>query len=256
MVKTQMFIFAALISGVAIGYFVKPGESPAPTEPADVETAKPLMENKGESASVAALRARIAELEGRLTARGRSAGGLDEASAKAAGSLERAAGERGERRGPPTGAEIRERMARMEKEDPVRFAQMTNHFARIRNFRRERAALKIDFLSSIDTSGMNASSRKTHQALQNAIAMRDDLEEQIHNPNLSDEERMSLFEQMRNSDHELRRLGAEERDSLLMQTASAIGLEGDDAVELAETIKDIFDATESPHRGMRPRPME
>ena len=95
MVKTQMFIFAALISGVAIGYFVKPGESPAPTEPAEVETAKPLMENKGESASVAALRARIAELEGMLTARGRRAGGLDEASAKAAGSLERAAGEHG-----------------------------------------------------------------------------------------------------------------------------------------------------------------
>jgi hypothetical protein len=139
---------------------------------------------------------------------------------------------------------------------------MTNHFAQMRTRRQERAALKIDFLSSIDTSGMDASARQTHEALQGLIARREELEEKIHNLDLPDEERAEAFEEMRRNDHAMRGLNRAERDNLLAQTSAALGLSDEDAVELTETIKDIIEATEGsfgrdgqpgfmPERGIR-----
>ena len=130
---------------------------------------------------------------------------------------------------------------------------MTNHFVRMRNMRRERAEMKIDFLSSVDTTGMTVRDRKVHEALQSAIARRDELEESMHDIDLSDEERGRLFEEMRKTDAELRDLGLAERDSLLRKTAEAMGLAGADSAELVETIKDVFEATDFSRGGMHPR---
>ena len=62
MIKHQMFIAAALLAGVAIGYFVKDEPIPA-EEPKTEEVAKKQVADKGEAASVRALRHRITELE-------------------------------------------------------------------------------------------------------------------------------------------------------------------------------------------------
>ena len=62
MIKHQMFIAAALLVGVAIGYFVKDEPIPA-EEPKVEEKTKKSVVDKGEEASVKALRRRIAELE-------------------------------------------------------------------------------------------------------------------------------------------------------------------------------------------------
>ena len=75
----------------------------------------------------------------------------------------------------------------------------------------------------------------------------------MHNPDLSDEERAELFGEMRENGRAMRRLNQAERDNLLAQTAEAVGLSGDDATELTETIKDIFEATEDSF-GMRGGP--
>ena len=63
MIKHQLFIAVALLAGVAIGYFVK--DAPvAAEEPAKAEEqAKKPVSDRGEEASVKALRHRIAELE-------------------------------------------------------------------------------------------------------------------------------------------------------------------------------------------------
>ena len=62
MIKHQMFIAAALLAGVAIGYFVK--DEPIPVEePTAEEIAKKPVADKGDEASVKALRRRSVELE-------------------------------------------------------------------------------------------------------------------------------------------------------------------------------------------------
>ena len=244
MLKSQLFIAAALLSGVAIGYFAKPDPVEADHRERQEAAVKALFSDKGDEASLAALRARIADLERRLAERGEAnASERTESKVESAGDRPAEAA-RPERRGPPTAAEMRERMARFEKEDPQRFAQMTNHFAQMRMRRQERAAMKIDFLSSIDTSGMDESARQTHEALQGLIARREELEEQMHDLDLSDEERAAAFEEMRRNDRAMRELNRVERDNLLAQTSAALGLSGEDAVELTETIKDIIEATE------------
>lgn len=251
MVRTQLFIAAALLSGVAIGYFAKPDGEAVGHEDRQEAAVAALFSDKGDEASLSALRARIADLERQLAARD---GAASTGSRIAEEEPRREEGARSERRGPPTAEEMRERMARFEKEDPQRFAQMTNHFAQMRIRRQERAAMKIDFLSSIDTSGMDESARQTHEALQELIARREELEEQMHNPDLPDEERAQLFEEMFKNDRAMNRLNRAERDNLLAQTSEALGLAGEDAVELTETIKDILEATEGSFGGMRGGP--
>jgi len=252
MVRTQLFIAAALLSGVAIGYFARTDLEDSRHEEAQEAAVKALFSDKGDEASLMALRARISELERLLAERGETPSSTEK-KIEGDDAGQRAKGEEGARRGPPTAAEMRERMARFEKEDPQRFAQMTNHFAQMRRRRSERAAMKIDFLSSIDTSDMDDAAREAHAEYQDLIARRDILEERIHNPDLTDEERAELFGEMRENDHAMRRLSQVERDNLLAQTAAIIGLTGDDAVELAETIKDIIEVTDG-SSGMRGGP--
>jgi len=252
MIRTQLFIAAALLSGVAIGYFARTDSDVSVHEDSQEAAVKALFSDRGEEATLRALRARISELERLLAERGEKPAATEE---KVEGGEEAPREKNGEgvRRGPPTAAEMRERMSRFEKEDPQRFAQMTNHFAQMRRRRSERAAMKIDFLSSIDTSDMDDAAREAHVEFQDLIARRDEIEERIHNPELTDEERARLFGEMRENDMAMRRLSQVERDNLLAQTAAVIGLSGEDAVELAETIKDIIEVTDG-SSGMRGGP--
>ncbi|MBQ3746128.1 MAG: hypothetical protein II863_01800 [Kiritimatiellae bacterium] len=252
MVKTQMFIAAALMVGVAIGYFVKPEDAGAASGVQQETAAKVPLEDKGAEASIAALRARIADLERQLAER--SEANEEERKVDTEESQQRAERSRDGWRRPPSGAEMRERMARLEKENPQRFAQMTNHFAQMRARRRERAAMKMDFLSSVDTSGMSESAKRTHADLQRLIERRDEIEERMHDANLSDEERGELFREMRENDRAMRDLNRMERDNLLAQTSAALGLSDEDAVELTETVRDIIEATEGHFGGGGPPP--
>ena len=152
MIKHQMFIAAALLAGVAIGYFVKDEPIPA-EEPKAEEKAKKPVADKGGEATVMALRHRIAELEKRLAAKDEKAEVAISNAVAEARPLE------------PPRQNWRERMEEMKKNDPERYTQMTNRFAQWRRNRAEQARDKIDFLSSIDTSRMSAGAKKTHIAL-------------------------------------------------------------------------------------------
>lgn len=247
MIKTQMLIGAALITGVAIGYFAKPDRA-VEREPDDTAVLTALFSDRGEEASIAALRARVSELEGLLAVKGIN--GTEGDKSGEAESVPRA--DEG-RRGPPSAAEIRERFARMEKEDPVRFSQMTNFFASMRRQRLERAQSKLDFLASVDTSRMNASAKSTHDELQELIASREELEDRMFNPDLSDDERRQLFEEMRETDMAIRELNGDERNNLIAQMLDGLGLEPEEAAEVGVTINSIIDAT-SGGREMRGGP--
>lgn len=235
MIKHQLFIGVALLVGVAIGYFVK-DEPVAADEPAKVETgAKKTVADKGEAASVKALRHRVAELEKLLAEKeGKSEIAISNAVAEAVKS----------RPPEPPRQNWRERMEAMKKSDPERYTEMTNRFAQWRRERAEQARGKIDFLSSIDTSRMSANVKKTHAELQGLLRRREEIESQLHQEDLSDEERGNLMRELGESHRELMRLNGEERKNLLDETAKSLGFEGEDAQEVSATIQDVIEATD------------
>jgi hypothetical protein len=231
----------ALAVGAAAGYFVRAARSTeAEGNATTAEVSGRPIEDLGESASVKALRARVAELERRLAEKARE--DKPEAVPVSGG---------GERAVSP-----RERMARLEKEDPARYAQITNRIANWRRRRAESAQAKIDFLASIDTSRMSKKERAVHEELQELVARREELESSMHNRDLDDDQRLRIFEELRSSGSRLRELAARERDSLLSETARNLGFEGEDVGEIVSTVKEIFEATDSGwgHRAFGPRP--
>lgn len=241
MLKTQMFIAAALFTGVAIGYFVKSDASAS--APAETRRpAKTVIADEGSDATVAALRARVAELEKRLRASAAETAPARTAEVAAVAQPAR----------PRPQESWRDRIEQMKKNDPARYAQMTNRFAQFRRRRLEHAQSRIDFLSSVDTSRMSASARKTHEALQDMIEKREELEQRMHNMlDLSDEERRNLWDEVRRTDREMNELNRQARDNLLEQTAGDLGFEGDDAKTIRETINGIIEATEGMGWGNR-----
>ena len=241
MIKTQMFIAAALLVGVAIGYFTKPSDSPQ-VAVAEVRAAKKAVTNVGDEASVRALRHRIVELEKMLA----------EKDGKTEIAISNAVAEAVKNRPPePPRGNWRERMEEMKKNDPERYTQMTNRFANWRRNRAEQARNKIDFLSSVDTSHMSKGARKTHEALQDLIAKREELEQRLHQPDLTDDERNKLMRELWSSHHELQRLNGEERRNLIDEAARNMGFEGEDAKEVSATIREVIEATDSGWGGGR-----
>ena len=235
MIKHQMFIAVALLAGVAIGYFVKDEPIPA-EEPKAEEIAKRQVADKGEAATVRALRRRIAELEKLLAEKnGKSEIAISNAVAEAAKARPPA----------PPQQNWRERMEEMKKNDPARYTQMTNRFAQWRRSRSEQARSKIEFLSSVDVSQMSAGAKKTHDALQELIARREGIEQQLQSPDLTDEERGKLMGELHSTHHELMRLNDEERNNLFVETARNLGFEGEDAKEISATIQEVIRATDS-----------
>lgn len=246
MVRGQLFVGAALLAGVAVGYFAGGYGSDAASAAAEPEVRrapKAAIADRGDEAAVKALRLRVAELEKALEERGEAG------AAKAADAAERPepAPEA------PRPANPREWAENFRKRDPEGFARMTNRVARWRQQRTERAQSAISFLSSIDTSGMGAAQRKVHAEFQDVIARREEIEAQIQREDLSWEERGKLMQEMFASHHEMSRLAAEERRNLLDATAQALGLAGDDAAEFSSTVDEIYKSTDSgfhmPHEG-------
>ena len=249
MIKHQMFIAAALLAGVAIGYFVK--DEPVASDGAakvEADARKPVAD-RGAEASVRALRRRVAELEKALA----------EKDGKSELAISNAVAESAKARPPdPPRQSWRERMEEMRRNDPERYAQMTNRFANWRRSRAEQARGKIDFLSSIDTSHMSAESRKTHNALQELIVRREEIEAKLQSPDLPDEERGKLMTELHATHREMVRLNGEERDILFAETARNIGFEGEAAREFSATIREVIEATDNGwgghhggHRGSR-----
>jgi len=242
MIRNQLFIAAALFVGVAIGYLMKPDAKPVEAAEDKGPVAASAVDDRGAAASLQALRTRIAELEKLLAEKAAEAAPVQVAEAKPV-----EAAQQGERRGPPSMKEMRERMEQMAKDDPERFAQMTNRMARWRQRRIDRANAKLDFLESVDTSKMTAEQKKVHDAFQNLLVRREELVEKMHNPEMTDEDREDIFRDMRETDHAMRQAARAEREALISQAAQALGFTGEDAATVSATFGDIISSTETSH---------
>ena len=91
---------------------------------------------------------------------------------------------------------------------------------------------------------MTAKQRQVHEDYVNLLARIDELGEQL-NPlaDVTEEQRKAAGQEMRESWHKLHELQRIERDTLLTQTANALGFRGRKAQEVVEGIKQVYEAT-------------
>lgn len=244
MVKQQLFIGAALVAGVAIGYFVQPQRPAAETETieeAPKVMSKTTLPDVGEASALAALRARVKDLEAQLAARTEERVSTDERQGASR------AGRPGGMQGMFNGQSRREWVENLKKENPQAYAAMTNGIAFANRNRLERNQKKLDFLSSVDTSRMSPSVRATHGALQDLIARREALDDgSVDWENLSDDEMRAQIDKRREIEGEIGRLSAIERRNLIHEAGKELGLQGESANDFAAAIQEIYDATETP----------
>ena len=148
--------------------------------------------------------------------------------------------------GPPSRAELEE----MREKDPERYVQTTNRIAQFRAGWQERLQNQFDILESADTTHMTEKQRQVHEDYKKLLARIDELGEQL-NPlaNVSEEQRKAARQEMRETWHQLHELQRVERDTLLTQTANALGFRGRDAREVVEAIKNVYEATGGGHWG-------
>lgn len=150
----------------------------------------------------------------------------------------------------------------LKKENPERYVQVTNNMARWRESRIATVQSRLDFLSSIDTARMSKAEKKSHERLQELLVQREELMNSLdaggNGAQLSGEERGSIMRQMRDVSHEINELNAVERENLIKRTAEELGFSGEDVGEIASTIKEIIEATESGFgfRNMSARPVQ
>ena len=228
-------VVISLLAGAAIGFCFAPsaGAPKAAQEKTSPKTVK--AESRPDEAAekeMRVLRSRIKELEDMLAKQGVEVEEMKEESS------------RRERRDRPR--DFRADMERLKKEEPERYAQITNSMAQFRRHRLERAQSKIDFLSSIDTSRMSPAMLKVHSDLQDMIEKREAVEEKMRGfMDMTEEERREAFQEIGEIDGRIRELNRAERDNLLVQTAEALGFQGDDAAEIIDTVKSIYEATDS-----------
>ena len=241
---------------MAIGYCLGPSGGDASDRPQDSAERRARRRppaDEGAAASVKALRARIAELERALAARGAESPALTNAVTNAVAGARAAWGF-------PRGGNPREWMEEIRKNDPARYAQMTNSFERMRRWRAERQRRNLDFLASVDTSHMSDKAKKTHSDLLAAITDHEALAERLRqvneDENATDADREEAFRSIADSDRRLRRLRREERTNLFEATAKTLGFEGEDANEIVTTLREVVEATDEGRgpRGRMPPP--
>jgi len=235
-VKVRLLTISLMtfVLGGALGYLIAPRQTVHPSpQVSDSPRPKKAIADHGDEASQKALRARIRELEAKLSAMSL----VPTNSVAAAVHQDRGWG------GPLDG--FRERMERMKKEDPARYSEVTNNMARWRKRSSEHQRARIEFLSSIDTSRMDVAAKGVHKSLQDQIAYREEIEQRLQDQSLDDDERHELMEKLLESNRQIRALNEVERNNLIEQTAQTLGFEGQDVKDISQTMREIIEATDN-----------
>ena len=236
----------ALLCGALLGYFIHPATSlPQAPEGKVEQPAKKTARPATDDAALNRLRKRIQDLERQLAEKN-SVPVKEEAVETPPPPPQPAA--QGERRGPPTPEEMRAHMEEIKKNDPERYTRMTNHFANMRTHQLERAQNKLDILASVDVNRLNPKQRQIHEQYQDLIAQQEEIRNTAFAPDdgsVTDEQRMAAHQQMREIGQKLHNVAQQEREILLNQTARSFGVKGEASRELVETVKAVYQATES-----------
>jgi hypothetical protein len=235
---------AVAVAAFALGAYVIPegGKSIAENAKPAEKAVRKKVRDGGRDAGAEALRARVRELESRLSS-------LQTAHEVQTGRVEAVAGTRGQGRGDPV-----DWLERIKKESPERYTRMTNRMARARAEHLDRTIGRLDTLASVDTSGWTAQAKKVHEEYQALIERREELMEKMNPQNSTSEERREAMTEMAGLFGRLRELGETERDNLLDATMKDFGLSGDDAKDMIESVKTVYEVTSEFRPGRRRGP--
>ncbi len=213
-IGTIVVVACAFVGGVAIGWAIRPAEK----EPSGAQDAPKKSERAAQLDKVPSNNAERVEAPRRW--------------------------------GPPTAAELEE----MRKKNPERYTQMTNRMANFRAFGLRRAANRLDTLASVDTSRMNKKELAVHEKLQDLIAREQELDDiaRPDNESTTDEDRQAAWKELWKLWRQKNDLEREERNTLLAKAAESYGVKGAEAKELVETVKAVYEATQSDWGGGPP----
>lgn len=248
------------VLGLAAGFAAGLSVVKAPAEPAAPESPKTkAAASRAIDADLEAqLRGRIRELESRLAEKPAAAPAAETLPAEEP-PREMRDRRRGRRHGPPR-PPIAEELAELEKTDPEEYSRVTNFMAHMeRNIRREhrRQEERKGIIASVDASLLSPEQQQVHERYQELLSQMEEAQKAFRPDaeGVTDEEREAQFNNMRELGRELRELQAVERENLVSAAIASFGVEGDSAVELAETIKAVYEATSSGgrHHGPPPR---
>ena len=248
--NTKVLVSAAmgLVVGGVAGYLMQPAQDAAVTSAARPHRIRGArVAEVDQQNTINTLRKRVKDLEQRLAVMTEAAAMLTNAPTATR------AEQTPQRFGPPNAADMRARMEEMKKNDPARYAQMTNNMAQWRRRMSARTQDRLEFFASLDTASMSPKQRENHEKLQALLARREELMRMLspEDASVTDAQREKAHQEMRGTWNELRKLESAERDMLLSQTARNLGFKGEDAKEIVETIKTIYDATQGGGRGGR-----
>lgn len=242
---TCIIAAVAFACGIAIGY-VTCSKLHEGQETEHTEQTVPKRKSAIRNADVNALRNRIKELERQLSERNAALQANKEPGKATQTATVTPPAQAEERRGPPTAADMRARMEEIRKNDPQRYAQMTNRFARMHSRNRARVMNQLSILGNVDMSRLSNAEREVHDQYQEAVARREELREMLNpqNEDVTEEQRRELFKEMRELDELTRKLAESERNTLLTQTVRDLGASESEANEFVETISAIYEATQ------------
>lgn len=250
--KTNLMIaVAALAAGAGMGYALAPRQTAdASPDQFGQAVAAQAIADVGGDASVAALRARIAELERTLGAKAAEAGeAKTDAVLTDLGIPVEKTDDGTYRLRQPTPDEMRKLMRQgremWRREHPEEVARFEENMRRMAERRANQVKSRIEFLASIDTSTMSESDKATHDEVQQLMSRREELLARMQEEGLPDGEREQIGRELFETDRSLREKSDSEREILIRQTAEALGFTGDDAETIVGTIGEIIEATES-----------
>ncbi|MBQ6136630.1 MAG: hypothetical protein IJI73_04580 [Kiritimatiellae bacterium] len=242
--KNVLLMVIAALSGAVLGFVVPKMLAAEPQKPAEEEV-NPL------AAKLQEAEAKIAQLENEL------------ASAKAKGIAARMAAKRpqaaeGEnaKDGKKDGGESNELadtvmslkpgddlMEKLKGKVPdEELAQMHDVFEKMRAARANRAAGRLEFLKSVDTSGMTEQERSNHKRLQELLAKREELAAKMQPGTVPD---FTAIAEIAQIGMEMEPIAKQERSALIRQTGRTLGYAGDDVEVFHDTMIDVYDATSS-----------
>ena len=134
-----------------------------------------------------------------------------------------------------------ERIERMKKEEPEKYAEMQQRREEFKAKIEERKLSKQEFLTSVATDTMSDNQRENHERL---VALTERVNEIMEKMMSGEtENRRELRDEMRESFGELQELNNNERVYLLEETAIAVGYEGDEADLFTAHLEDIISNT-------------
>jgi len=246
--KTIIAFLVAGVAGVLIGHFAWTTHAPTANTHEDGRRPRAHVVDADSSATIATLRRRVRELEQRLADTVAAAGALTNRTEMRLGDAE--ARPRG---GPPNPADWRANLEAMKVNDPERYAQTTNRMAQWRSRMLANTQDRLEFFASLDTSTMTAKQRENHERLQELLVRREELMQlmDISNDSTTAAQREKARQEMHGLMGQLHAAERTERDMLLHQAARNLGCKGAVAKELVETVKTIYDATQSWGGGRR-----